>query len=681
MGLSDEHDGIIELAEDTPIGVPAVEAMGLDDAVIDIAITPNRGDCLGVRGIARDLAAAGLGALKPMAVEPVPGTFESPVKVHLEFDGDTAGACPYFVGRAVRGVNNGESPPWLKDLLLAIGLRPISALVDITNFMTIGLNRPLHVFDVDKVKGDLHVRLARPGEKLLALNGKVYGLDGEMCVIADDQHAEALGGVMGGEATGCTGETVNVFLESAYFDPIRTAATGRKLNLTSDARYRFERGIDPAFLVDGMEIATRLVQELCGGEPSKLVIAGAEPPWKRNVDLRVDRVRALGGVDVPVDEIKRILGQLGFIVEGDGGVLKTGVPSWRGDIVGEADLVEEVVRIHGYDRIPPRPLERPTDLPVPALDFVQHRRTLARRALASRGLVEAVTLSFLGKAQAQLFGGGEDELCLVNPISSDLDAMRPSLLPNLIAAAGRNADRGVADSALFEVGPQYAGREPGDQAMVAAGLRSGRDHRRCWSGPVRPVDVFDAKADALGVLAQVGAPVDKIQITAQAPGWYHPGRSGSLTLGPKLVLAHFGEIHPGVQNRMDVKGAQGVPMAGFEVFIDRVPIPKRRRPSARPHLNLPSFHGVKRDFAFVVDQSVTAEAVLRAVRGADKSLIVDATVFDVFAGAALGRGRKSLAVNVVLQPVERTLTDAEIDAIADKVVASVEKATGGVLRT
>ena len=677
MGLGEDHDGIVELAADAPVGAAAAQIMGLDDPIIDIAITPNRGDCLGVRGIARDLAAAGMGTLRPLNAEAVPGTFTSPIAVHLDFDPKTRDACPYFVGRIVRGVKNGESPAWLKDRLLAIGLRPISALVDITNLLTIGLNRPLHVFDADKVEGDLHLRLATPGETFMALNEKEYTLDGEMTVIADKSGAEALGGVMGGLHTGCTGDTVTVFIEAATFDPLRTAATGRKLDLQSDARFRFERGIDPAFLIDGMEIATRLVLDLCGGEASELVIAGAEPEGHGDIMLRVDRVMGLGGVDVAVDEIERILTALGFAVTAESdGLLRVSVPSWRSDIVGEACLVEEVVRIYGFDRVPAVPMVQDHPLPAPALTKDQQRRSRARRVLAGRGLIEAVTVSFMPGGQAALFGGAPEAMRLINPISSDLDVMRPCLLPNLIAACGRNADRGLADAALFEVGPQYAGDAPEDQAMVVAAVRSGLSEPRNWATPARPVDAFDVKADALAVLAALGVPVDKLQIDTDAPPWYHPGRSGRLKLGPKTVLAHFGEVHPGVLRRMGVKG----PVAGVEIFLEALPRAKARKSAARPPLDVLTLHPVERDFAFVVDAGVSAEAVLRAARAAEPKLIAEVDLFDAFSGGTLEAGHKSLALTVTLQPRQKTLTDAEIEAVSGKVVAAVEKATGGKLR-
>ena len=676
MGLSDDHEGIVELPDDAPIGAPAAEIMGLSDPVFDIQITPNRADCLGVRGVARDLAAAGIGTLKPIEAHDVKPTFESPVKVHLDFDDDAKGACPYFVGRHFKGIKNGPSPDWLQQKLIQIGLRPISALVDITNLMTIAYCRPLHVFDVSKLNGDLHVRLAKKGEKLLALDGKEYDLDEEMTVIADEAEPEALGGVMGGEATGCTPETTEVFLESAYFDPIRTAMTGRKLNLQSDARFRFERGIDPAFMIEGAEIASALILGICGGEASEMIVAGEEPNWQRSYHLRKSRVRALGGVNVAPERIEEILAMLGFTVTATDDGWDAAVPSWRHDVVGEADLVEEVLRIHGFDNIPTVSLPRVAALPTAAINIAQERRAQARRALAARGLIEAVTYSFLPKDHAALFGGAPDAIRLVNPISSDLDVMRPSILPNLIAAAGRNADRGYADISLFEVGPQFAGENPDDQSINAAGLRAGNAVPRGWSETLRAADAFDAKADVLDVLGQIGAPVGSIQIVAEAPDWYHPGRSGSIRLGPKTVLGNFGELHPRILKAMDVAG----PMAAFEIYLGAVPMPKGNRGPARPALDLSSFQSVSRDFAFVVENSVEAGALMRAAGGADNKLITEVTVFDVFTGGAMGADQKSIAIAVTLQPTVATLTDAEIEAVSDKIIANVAKQTGGVLR-
>ncbi len=676
IGLSDEHEGIIELGDDAVPGAPAAEALGMSDPVFDIGITPNRGDCLGVRGIARDLAAAGIGTLKPLLIEPVEGKFESPIKVHLDLDDETISACPYFVGRYFRGVRNGPSPDWLQQKLLAIGLRPISALVDITNLLTMAYGRPLHVFDADKVHGDIHVRLSRKGEKILALDGKEYELDDEMTVIADEKEAEALGGVMGGEPSGCTGETVNVFLESAYFDPVRTAATGRKLNLTSDARYRFERGIDPDFVLDGAELASKLLLDLCGGEASDIVIAGEKPDVSRSYPLRKHRVKELGGVEVSEEETVRILNALGFNVTDNGDAWECDVPSWRHDVVGEADLVEEVARIHGFDNIPAVSLVRETNLPSPAVSLSQARRARARRALAARGLTESVTFSFLPRKHADLFGGVPETVNLVNPISADLDVMRPSLLPNLIDAARRNADKGFGDVALYEVGPQFAGENPEDQAVAAAGVRAGLTGPRDWAGGSREVDAFDAKADVMAVFEQLGVSAGSARISTDAPAWYHPGRSGTVAFGPRQVLAHFGEIHPGILQAMDADG----PMAGFEIYLENLPRPKDGKSAMRPPLTLSAFQPVERDFAFIVDDGVAADDLAKAAAAADKKLISGVRVFDEFQGGDLEAGKKSLAIAVTLQPTEATLTDEEIEAVSRKVVANVAKHTKGVLR-
>jgi phenylalanyl-tRNA synthetase beta chain len=672
MGLSDDHEGIIELPETAPIGAPFAQAVGLDDAVLDIKVTPNRADCLGVRGIARDLAAAGLGRLGPLDVTPVPGRFPSPIAVHLAGPDDKA--CPLFLGRLIRGVRNGPSPRWLHDRLTAIGLRPISALVDITNLLTFDLNRPLHVFDAEKIDGDLVVRGARAGESLAALNGKTYTLDPEMTVIADDTEVLSLGGVIGGESTGCTEATTNVFLEAALFDPLRTAATGRKLQLQSDARYRFERGVDPEFVRPGIEIATRLVLELCGGEPSDVAISGAVPHWHRTYVFRPERTRSLGGLDVAPAESRRILEAVGCsVVERDGALAVT-PPSWRSDIEGEADLVEEVLRIYGYDKIPAVPLSRETVLPQLALTPAQQRAQFVRRALGARGLVEAVTFSFMPRPLAELFGAAPDTLRLANPISADLDQMRPSILPNLLQAAQRNADRGFADAALFEVGQQYRDDTPEGEDLVAAGVRFNRTGPKRWDDPGRAVDALLAKADALAVLSAAGLAPEAVQVSGDPPDWYHPGRAGVLRLGGK-VLGYFGEVHPGVLKEMDVTG----PAVGFEMFLDEVPLP-RAKSRARPLLKLSPFQPVERDFAFVVDADLPAEALLRAARGVDRKLVSEVRLFDVYTGPGVGEGKKSLAITVVLQPEEATLTEEALEAFSQRLVAAVEKATGGSLR-
>lgn len=676
MGVSDEHDGIIEMPEDTEIGASYAALAGLDDPIIEIAITPNHQDALGVYGIARDLAASGFGTLKALDTSAIAGKFESPISVALNFEGDDPLPCSKFVGRYVRGVKNGPSPKWLQDKLKAIGLRPISALVDITNFVTYDLARPLHVFDADKINGNIQARLATQGETLLALDGEEYEVDADACMIADDAKAVGLGGVMGGEDTGCSEETTNVFIEAALFDPIRVAVTGRKLGIESDARYRFERGVDPAFVETAMEIATRLVMDLCGGEPSNVVVAGRGPDWQKTVELRKTRVRDLGGVDVPVAKMIIILDKLGFKPVEDGDVIRTEVPSWRMDIDGEADLVEEVLRVYGYDNIPAVSLPKINAVAKPSVTVKQRRVRIAKRALAVRGMMEAVTWSFLPRAHADLFGGVPDEIILVNPISADLDAMRPSLLPNLVAAAGRNHARGFADVSLFEVGSEYHSDRAEGQVMVAAGIRAGETSSRHWAGGGRAFDAYDAKADALAVLAAVGGPADAAQVVTGAPDWYHPGRSGLLQLGPKNRLAAFGELHPRVLEAMKIKGT----VVGFEVYLGNVPMPRGTAETARPPLVASDYQAVERDFAFEMDRDVPADKIIKAVRGSDKKLITDITIFDVYEGEHVGEGKKSVAFSIRLQPTDKTLTDDEIDAVAAKVIANVEKASGGSLR-
>jgi phenylalanyl-tRNA synthetase beta chain len=678
LGLGEDHSGIAELAADAPVGAPVTDAMAFDP-VIDIAVTPNRADCLGVRGVARDLAAAGMGTLTPLAEVKVPGTFKSPIAVTLDFPEGSADACPLFAGRYIRGVKNGESPAWLKERLVAVGLRPISALVDITNFFTIDLARPLHVFDAKKLTGHVTARLARAGETIAALDGKTYTLDGEMTVIADEAGAQGIGGVMGGAATGVTAATTDVFLEAAYFDPRRTGRTGRALAIDSDARYRFERGVDPGFVVRSMELATRMILELCGGEAAEPVVAGAAPADTRKIGFRPGRIGKLGGIAVSTNECRRILEALGCAVETTAGDTFTVTPpSWRADLGFEHDLVEEVVRVYGYDAIPTAPMPR-SPVVRTVLTPAQRRTAWTRRALAARGMTETVTFSFMASKLVPLFAGGNGpnpDLMLANPIAAELDAMRPSVLPNLILAARKNADRGLRDLALFEIGPQYGGDRPEDQRLVAAGLRAGLAAPRHWAQATREVDAFDAKADALAAIAAAGGPAEQAVVIAEAPGWYHPGRSGAIKLGNQ-VLAWFGEIHPRVVAALDGRGV----MAGFELFLDALPPLKQRPTKARPALKVSALQPIERDFAFILDAAVPADAVLKAARGADKALIADATVFDLFAGAGVGEGKKSLAIQVTLQPVERSLTDAEIEAVAQKIVAAVTKATGGTLRS
>jgi phenylalanyl-tRNA synthetase beta chain len=678
LELSDEHDGIIELPTDSEVGAPAAPALGLDDPVIEIAITPNRPDCLGVRGIARDLAAADVGDLKDDTLQSVKGGFDNPVRIELSFDAEKADACPIFAGQLVKGVKNGPSPEWLQRRLKAIGLRPINALADITNYIAYDRGRPLHVYDADKLNGAIHARAGIAGEEFEALDGNSYKVDENMCVIADDAQVLGLGGIIGGEASGCGEDTVNVFIESAYFDPIRTAATGRKLNILSDARFRFERGVDPAFVVPGLEMATSMVLEICGGEASKVTLAGKPPEKNTIIDFDSAEVLRLTGLELAPAEIKFILKQLGFWLSGQGPEYRVSVPSWRPDVSQPADLVEEVIRIVGVDGVKPVPLPRGEGVARPVLTTKQKRVRMARRTLAGRGLVEAITWSFISRDAATAFGGGQESLELANPISSDLSSMRPSLLPGLAAAAQRNQTRGFSDAALFEVGQAYRGASPQDQYIAAAGIRSGSAQMpgsgRHWSGPAKVADLFDAKADALAVLAALGY-AGNVQAARTAPEWYHPGKSGVLQLGPKMVLAHFGELHPRLLEKLKLDG----PLCAFEIFLDVLPEP-RRASRTRSALDVTDLQVVRRDFAFLVEDAVAAGDVMRAAKGAEKSLITDVTLFDVFSGEGVEEGKKSLAIEVTLSPREKTLTDEEIDAVAVKVVAAVTKATGGALR-
>lgn len=671
MMLSDDHEGIIELPADAPVGAAFAPWAGLDDPVVEIAVTPNRPDALGVSGIARDLAAAGLGKLKLAVPEPVAGDFDCPVPLAI----DDLHACPVFSGRLVRGLVNGPSPRWLQQRLKAIGLRPISALVDITNYSSVDRGRPLHVYDAAKITGTVRARAARPGESFVALDGRAYETRGGECLIADDAGPLGFGGVMGGEASGSSAATVDVFIESALFDPVLTAETGRRHRIDSDARYRFERGVDPAFVLPGLDLATRMVLEFCGGTPSRPVVAGAVPGTTRQVLFDPDRVRRLGGIDVPARRSRELLTRLGFgWQEQDGGVAIS-VPSWRPDIDGEADIVEEVLRIEGYDAIAPVSLPRLHAVARPTLSAVQRRARAVKSRLASEGLDEAVTWSFMDSRIALLFGG-TDALRLENPISAELDMMRPSVLPNLLAAARRNHHRGVAAVALFEVGPAYAGTRPEDQAEIAAILRSGVSGPRHWRDGGRPVDLHDAKRDALAALEAAGAPVANLQIERGAPDWYHPGRSGTLRLGPKTVLATFGELHPRSLASLGLEG----PCAAVEICLDQVPLPRRKTGRARPVLVLSNLPAVERDFSFLVPRETPVGEMVRAARSADRKHIVAVEVFDLYEGPGVAVDMKSVALAVRLEPQTQTFTDDEIETISRAIVVAVERKTGGKLR-
>jgi phenylalanyl-tRNA synthetase beta chain len=689
LGLGEEHDGIIELPDDAPVGQNYAAWAGLDDPVIEIAVTPNRGDALSVRGVARDLAAAGLGILKPFSPAPVSGRGPSAIAWRNEF----TEACPWILGRTISGVRNGESPAWLKKRLESIGLRPINTLVDITNFFTIDLGRPLHVFDADKVTGPTLTLRRGDGETFTGLHGKAVVAAAEDCVIADAAGAQSLAGIVGGEATGCDAGTTNVFIECALFDRVRIAQSGQRHGIFSDARQRFERGIDSQLLPAALDAATAMVIELCGGTPSQVTAAGAKPDWRRRAKLRFERLKSFGGADIFPDEAVASLEKLGFTVyRRDGEQVVMDVPSWRNDIAQppaldqrdpaedaaagaaeiepENDLIEEVLRLRGLDAIAPVSLPMPAGVPAPMLTPKQARTGLARRVLAARGLLECVTFSFLDHAVASLFGESPAELRLANPIAADLNQMRPTPLATLALAAARNAARGYGDLGLFEIGPAYAGAE--SQSLLAAGLRTGETPLSALTPP-RRYDALDAKGDALALLAALGVALEAVSVTADAPDFYHPGQSGTLRQGPKITLGRFGTLHPALCARLDI----AVGSAAFEVFLDAIPEPKRRKKAA-PVLSL--LQPIRRDFAFLVDAATPAEVLLRAAKGADRNFIAGVTLFDRYAGKGVPEGQVSLAIAATIQPTEKTLTEAELDAIAEKIVAAVAKATGGILR-
>ncbi|MEZ5673793.1 MAG: phenylalanine--tRNA ligase subunit beta [Thalassovita sp.] len=674
LELSDEHNGIIELpsgqvgqkftdwlAENDPAKV---------DPVIEIAITPNRPDALGVRGVALDLAARGLGVMKPAKTAQIDGGFACPITVTIDEDTRENG-CEVFAGRLIKGVKNGPSPAWLQARLKAIGLRPISCLVDVTNFFTYDRNRPLHVFDADKVKGDLRVHRTQGGETMLGLDEKDYTFGAGQVVISDDAGVESIGGIMGGEVSGCTDDTVNVFLEAAVWDRIQIATTGRALKINTDARYRNERGIDPDYNMQALDDATQMILDLCGGEPSNVTVAGQVPDVSRAYRLDAQRIQSLVGMDIPEDEQRRILTSLGFRLDGD----MAYVPSWRPDVMGEADLVEEVARVASLTKLQGKPLPRAqAGVPAPILSTRQKREQIARRTAAALGYNECVTYSFIDQASAAVFGGGTDATMLENPISSEMSHMRPDLLAGLLQAAARNQARGFMDMALFEVGPVFSGGEPGEQRLQIAGILVGRTGPKDVHGAARPVDLFDAKADAEALLAAIGAPA-KVQVMRNGAGWWHPGRHGQICLGPKKVLGTFGEVHPKALTALDVKG----PVVAFTLWPEEVPEP-RKVGSTRPALTISDLQAVERDFAFVVDTQVEALTLVNAAAGSDKALIEDVRVFDQFIGGSLGEGKKSIAITVRMQPTEKTLTEKDIEAVAAKIVEKVGKATGGVLR-
>lgn len=671
LRLGDDSNGIMELPADAPVGAPIVSVLGLDDPVIEIAITPNRGDCLGVRGIARDLAAAGVGILKPLVIEPEQGEFAPKISVTIE----TPELCPQYIGCEIRGVKNGASPEWLQRRLKAIGLRPISALVDITNYITYHLGRPLHVYDIAKLDGGIVVRHAREGETLAALNDKSYTLTPDILTIADRSKVLGVAGIIGGEESGCSDDTTDVFLEVALFDPVAVAQAGRALQIHSDARYRFERNVDPAGVASGAELGIRMITAICGGKVSEWIAAGHQPKWQRHITFRPGRVRSLGGVQVSETEIDRIFHHLGIeITDKNNGVWNAVPPSWRADIEGEADLVEEVLRIHGYHRIPVTPL--PSLEQKPTLSFSGKSATMARRTLASRGFLEARTWAFMQESTARHFAAHNPALMVANPISEELNYMRPSLLPNLIEAAKRNLARGFDDLQLFEVGTQFENVTPAGQETVSAAIRTGHTAPKHVHNEKRLHDVFDAKADALAILSACSMDISKVQVKPEAPSYYHPGRSGTLCLGPKVVLAYFGDLHPLVLQDMDYKGN----VVGCEVFMDAIPAPKNKSGNAKPMLQASDYQAVERDFAFLANDNVLAGDIIRAIRNSDPQLVREVRIFDVYKGKGVEPGKQSIAISVTLQATDRTLTDADIDKASKAIIEQAGKQFGGVLR-
>jgi phenylalanyl-tRNA synthetase beta chain len=670
LGIGQDHNGIIELPENTPLGLPAAEVLNIDP-VIEVSITPNRAECLGVRGIARDLAAAGLGKVKPLNIVKTPAKFANPIKINVECPEE----CPVYTGRYIKGVNNhAETPKWMKDRLSAIGMHSISPLVDITNYINYDLARPLHVFDADKLKGGITVRMAKSGEKFVALNEKEYELPDYALGICDDEGVQCLGGIMGGLEKGCSDDTVNVLLECALFKPECIAKTGRHLQIDSDSRYRYERWVDPKSNISGSDYATALILEICGGEASELTVVGSENIAPQVAYLRPERLESFIGMPVSAEKSMEILRNLGFEVSLENSKIKAVSPSWRGDIEGEHDLVEEVVRMIGLDEIPTAPLAN-NIFPKQILTPAQHNAMIIKHELASRGMYETVTWSFADSDVAKYFRKGKEPILLQNPIVKELNEMRPSILPNLLTAVKNNMARGCSSIALFEVGPDFTGRNPGEQYTSASGIRAGQTAKKDWTGSARAYDVFDVKADALAVIAAAKGPYENPQITTDAPDYYHPGRSGTIRLG-KNVLAYFGEIHPSILKAMDIKTR----VMAFEVNVNNIPLPRQTHGKARKKLGLSAFQPVDKDLAFVVNKDVNAAAIIAAAKNADREHITDVRIFDIYEGENLPQGKKSVAIGLTFQPIEQTFTDKDIENLMNKVIVEVGKKTGGELR-
>ncbi len=675
LELGDDHDGIIELPADAPVGMAFAEYADANDPVIDVAITPNRQDCMGVMGVARDLAAAGLGTFKPVEVPSIAGSYPCPVEIRT----DDPEGCPAFYGRVIRGVKNGPSPDWMQARLKAAGQRPISALVDCTNYLMLACGRPAHAYDLAQLNGAVVARRASDGETVTALNGKDYALTSEMTVIADDRSVHDIAGIMGGEHSGCAEDTTDVLLEIAYFTPERIAKTGQALALTSDARSRFERGVDPAFLDDGLALLTDLIVQTCGGEPSEIIRAGQPPLERRAIAYDTARCAALGGIDVSADRQKAILESLGFDVAPDWTVT---VPTWRRDVDGSADLVEEVVRIVGLDNIVSAPLPRAEGVAKPTATPQQSLERKVRRAAAARGLNEAINWSFLPQKEADAFGAlrqaqGERMWVLANPISEDMKVMRPSLLPGLLSAAQRNMDRGASSVRLFEIGRRYLAAHDGtsDERLTCGIVLAGEKTARGWAtGKAAKFDAYDAKAEVLALLAAAGVATDSLMVMGEAGDHYHPGQSATLRMGPKNVLAAFGTLHPATAKAF---GLDGVVIAA-EIYLDAIPA-KKTSGFMHPAYTPPTLQAVTRDFAFLVPDSLAAGDLVRAIRGSDKANIVVVRLFDRFAGQGVPEGQVSLAVEVTLQPGEKSYTDPELHAISMSIISAAEK-LGGMLR-
>lgn len=670
LGLGEDHNGIIELPQGTEIGKPVAEVLNVDP-VIEIAITPNRAECLGVRGVARDLAAAGLGKLKPLKISKIESKLTSPIKVKIE----DLNACPTYVGRYIKGVNNkAETPKWMKNRLNAIGFRSISPLVDITNYINYDMARPLHVFDADKLSGDIVVKMAKEGEKFISLEDKAYALDCQSLGICDAEGIQCLGGIMGGVDKGCSEDTKNVFVECALFNPEVIARTGRKFQIDSDSRYRYERWVDPKSNILGSDYATQLIIEICGGEVAEIVVAGDEKVEPRVAYLRPSRIKDLIGLDVSEAKMVEILNNLGFETSIENGKIKAISPTWRGDIEGEHDLVEEIVRMIGLDEIKPQSLPC-GKFPTQTLSQLQNNVVTIKHELASRGMYETVTWSFSDANTAQYFRKGKEAILLHNPIAADLNEMRPSVLPNLLLGLKNNMARGYNNVSLFEVGPEFFGRKPGEQKLVATGIRVGQTSKKHWSGDERSFDVFDVKADVMAVIAAAKGPYENPQISMDAPSYYHPGRSGTIRLG-KNVLAYFGELHPSICKKLGIKQK----VMAFEVYVDNIPLPRNAKDKAKKKLELSQFQSVDKDLAFVVDNKVLATDIIAAAKNADKEHITEVRMFDIYQGENLPEGKKSIALGLTFQPIEKTYTDADIEALMNKVIQAVRVKCNGELR-